>query len=232
MKRGHLLFALVCLSPCALRAENLSSDHRFQSMRWQGDGLTLLQMAIGNSLTIIFDPGETITAVNVDNKSALRVALAPLGDSMTLDMTLPVAQNELIVQTILRKYRFNVVLSAPQDATYAVRMDGASEINVSSKPNLGFKTSKATYVMKGDVSQRPSRIEDDGERTYLYWSAEQDMPATFSLNRKGEEETVDSYVRGGVQVIDRVYSGLVFKSGKSKAWARRRALPAQTDAAR
>lgn len=79
----------------------------------------------------------------------------------------------------------------------------------------------ARYRLKGHKGLRPTSLRDDGEKTYIEWAPDQPLPAVFSINALGEEETVDGYMRGGVMVIDRVYPALVFRIGKLRARAER-----------
>ena len=78
----------------------------------------------------------------------------------------------------------------------------------------------ANYRLSGDKALRPSRITDDGTHMYLEWAAEQDLPAVFSVTTLGEG-MVEGYMRGGVFIIDRVYSQLVFRIDKKWAKAQR-----------
>jgi len=78
----------------------------------------------------------------------------------------------------------------------------------------------ANYRLSGDKALRPSRITDDGTHMYLEWSAEQDLPAVFSVTTLGEG-MVEGYMRGGIFIIDRVYAELVFRIDKKWAKAQR-----------
>lgn len=76
-----------------------------------------------------------------------------------------------------------------------------------------------TYRLSGERALHPTRIGDDGERTYLEWSDEQALPAVFAINAFGEEEMADGYMRDGIYTIDRVYERLVFRIGRNTAKA-------------
>lgn len=77
------------------------------------------------------------------------------------------------------------------------------------------------YRLSGEKALLPARIEDDGERTFLAWSAEQSLPAVFGIGANGEEEVVDGYMREDVFTIDRVYGELVFRVDRKIARAKR-----------
>ena len=218
-----LAFGLVCLAPST--AQVPASDSRIQTLVWSETATMPLRTAVGSSLTLIFEPGEGVAAVVLDNKSAVRVSVSPMRDSLTIESLVPVAENGMTVQTSLRQYRFALQNGTPQDAVYAVRITGPEPVVIANSTSEPKPRSTASYRIKGDRAQMPARIEDDGERIYVTWHPDQDLPATFSVNPKGEEETVDSYMRDDVQVIDRIYPALVFRTGKASAKAVRQTMP-------
>ena len=77
------------------------------------------------------------------------------------------------------------------------------------------------YRLSGTESLRPVAIGDDGQRTYIEWSADQQLPAVFALKAFGEEEMVDGYMRGQTYTIDRVIPRLIFRVNRTRAEARR-----------
>jgi type IV secretion system protein VirB9 len=88
-------------------------------------------------------------------------------------------------------------------------------------PGLGPLAISGEYRLSGEAALRPSRIGDDGERTYIEWGKYQSLPAVFGIGTNGEEEVVDGYMREGVFTIDRVYTELVFRIDRKRAKARR-----------
>lgn len=80
----------------------------------------------------------------------------------------------------------------------------------------------SAWQIKGDRTIRPTRVSDDGLRTYLEWRPEQSLPAVFAIGATGAEEVVDGYMRGTVFVIDRVHERLVFRIDGDKAIATRK----------
>ncbi len=80
-----------------------------------------------------------------------------------------------------------------------------------------------SYRLKGSTSVRPSRIGDDGQRTYIQWDEDQPIPAVFAPDKRGQEQIVDGYMRGDLFTIDRVYPRLVFRIDKDMAEAIRNA---------
>lgn len=84
--------------------------------------------------------------------------------------------------------------------------------------------SLASYRLSGAAELRPQAIADDGVHTYLRWGPEQELPAVFAFNSRGEEEMVDGYMRDDIFTIDRINTRLVFRIDKRVARAERRVL--------
>jgi len=77
--------------------------------------------------------------------------------------------------------------------------------------------------LTGARALRPSRIWDDGARTYVVWPAEVELPAVFSIGPDGREMLADGAMRDGQYVLDRVHTSLVFRIDRFIARARRTA---------
>lgn len=226
----RLLAAVLCLVAMPLGAQSprpLDSDARLETIEWR-DGFEIpLRTTQGGALTIIFAPGEVVQTVVVGDSQAVQIAVAPQADSLLLRALRKPLNNVLEVRTQLRSYRFRVVMGPANDVAYAVRFSiaspdaaGRSGQTASGPPAVPAEALHG-YSLKGVASLRPVRVSDDGLRTFIEWAPDQTLPAVFALNVLGEEETVDSYMRDGVMVIDRVYSRLVFRVGKHKAQAER-----------
>lgn len=79
------------------------------------------------------------------------------------------------------------------------------------------------YRLSGAAALRPSKIWDDGERTYILWARDVELPAVFTQGPDGREILAEGSMRGEQYVMDRVYSVLIFRIDRSIATARRRA---------
>lgn len=205
----------------------LDSDARLETIEWRDGSVIPLRTTQGGALTIIFAPGEAVQAVVVGDSQAIQVLVAPQADSLLLRALRKPLNDGLEVRTQLRSYRFRVVVGPANDVAYAVRFSIASPDSAGSSgqtaagPPAPPPEAVHGYALKGAASLRPTRVSDDGLRTYIEWAPDQTLPAVFALNVLGEEETVDAYMRDGLMVIDRVYSRLVFRVGKHKAQAER-----------
>lgn len=223
MIRFALGLALAACVPASLDAQALAGDPRIAVIPWQAGQAIDLRTAQGGALTVVFAPGERVIGFELADPAAFDVRLSPTADSLFVQTRAPSAQPQLSVRTHLREYRFNLKVGPPEEAVYTVNFSyGAVAENVPqpSKPATATTTSAVgTYRLSGNRALRPVRIDDDGVRTFMVWSEEQDLPAVFALSPHGEEEIVDGYMRDGVFTIDRVIRTLVFRIGKEKAKA-------------
>ncbi|MFM5949334.1 MAG: TrbG/VirB9 family P-type conjugative transfer protein [Novosphingobium sp.] len=220
MKRFAFALVLTAAPLAAQPARPLDGDARIETIEWREGATIPLRTTAGGALTVVFAPGEAVQSVVVGDPQAVQVAVPPQADSLLLRAARAPLNDSIEVRTQLRSYRFRVVLGPANDVAYAVRFS----VSAADPAAPGTATPPAasnSYVLKGADALRPVRVSDDGQRTYIEWGADQALPAVFAVSPHGEEETVDAYMRGGIMVIDRVYSRLVFRVGKYKAQADR-----------
>ena len=221
------LIALTVLVAAAAPADvpqPLAFDSRIETIEWRDGAVLPLRSAAGASLTIIFAPGEAIQTVVVGDPAAVEVQVAPQADSLVLRAQRRPVNDLIEVRTQLRSYRFRLVLGPANDVAYTVRFSIPAGAQAAAPIAYPPPEANIFYALKGTASLKPSKVSDDGTRTYIEWAPDQALPAVFAISPLGEEETVDSYMRGGVMVIDRVYGRLIFRIGKHKAQADRAQL--------
>jgi type IV secretion system protein VirB9 len=97
----------------------------------------------------------------------------------------------------------------PTDVELAAATDPASVVDPA---DLNF-----AWAGAGNKKLLPSRIYDDGESTYLKWSAGTPIPAILIKDKQGTEGPVNFAVRGDVIVIDLVPKEIVLRSGRDMA---------------
>jgi len=218
--RLALLCALVSAPSLAQVPRPLDLDPRIETLEWRSGVELPLRTTTGGNVTLIFGPGEAVQSVSVGDPAAIMVDVAPQADSLVVRTLRRPASGAISVRTQLREYRFNVIAGPANDVAYVVRF-GTAVAGSAPQPAMILPQGAAAehYRIKGETGLRPKRISDDGAKTYIEWGDDQALPAVFALNALGEEETVDSYMRQGVMVIDRIYPKLIFRIGKRTAEA-------------
>lgn len=224
MRMLRLVSLLLGAAPiAAAAAPPLGPDGRIETLEWRDGAELPLRTTTGGNLAVIFAPGEAVRSVLVGDPNAIEVEVAPQADSLTIRTRYQPANPMLEVESQQRHYHLRLVLGPANEVAYAVRFAIAAP-GGEAVPAPDMPTKGTSYQVKGAASLKPLQIVDDGARTYLKWGDDQALPAIFALNELGEEETIDCYMRGGIMVIDRVYSRLVFRIGKHAAWANRSVL--------
>lgn len=199
----------------------LEFDPRIETLEWRSGVDLPLRTTAGGNLVMIFGPGETIQSVIVGDPSAIEIQVAPQADSLTVHTLRRPVNGSIAVHTQLRDYRFKVAVGSANDVAYAVRFGITAQEPTLPTETLPPLAASQHYTLRGEASLQPRQVSDDGQKTYIEWQDDQALPAVFALNALGEEETVDSYMRGGLMVIDRTYPRLIFRIGKRSAQANR-----------
>ena len=221
MKWLALLALALAASAQGQAPRALDFDPRIETLEWRSGAELPLRTTAGGNLTMIFGPGEAIQSVMVGDPAAVEVSVAPQADSLTVHTLRAPLDASISVRTQLREYRFKLSVGPANNVAYAVRFAFEGSSPATPEPILPPSSATRAYTLKGEASLRPRRVSDDGAKTYIEWQEDKALPAVFALNAQGEEETVDSYMRQGVMVIDRIYPRLVFRIGKRSALASR-----------
>lgn len=201
-------------------------DPRLQTIAYDAARPVRLVAYPGANLTVMLLPGDRIQRATLSDPSAFDVRVTGSLDSLNIVPLRADAAASLLVDTGLRRYQFELGTGEGLLAAYVVRFveqDTASAPMppaIASPPAQEALTGK--YRLTGEKNLLPTRIGDDGERTYIEWGQYQSLPAVFGIGSTGQEEVVDGYMRGGVFTIDRVYPELVFRVDRKRARARRR----------
>ena len=230
--RSVLALAVVLL--CApLAAEIIpepgTDNPRIQTVRWQPGETIQLTALPATGLTIVFEPGEQVTAFDAD-ASLLDTRISSDRDGLLL---LPLREGTLgllRVSTSQRSYVFSVRTGRDLMAAYLVRLEGTpsavgtAATPVPMTPAIASPlpgSSSWSYRLRGDRAVQPAQVIDDGSRTYITFTEGSALPAIFAVGPTGDELLVNGYMRGNRFIIDQVWSELVFRIDAKKATARR-----------
>jgi type IV secretion system protein VirB9 len=199
-------------------------DPRLQTVAYDPSRPVRLVAFPDASVTVVLLPGEQIQRIAVSDPLAFEARATGANDSISIRPLRADATGSLLVDTAQRRYEFELATGQGLAAAYVVRFvagnTAASEAPVVAQRAAPAAASTA-YRLSGERTLMPSRIVDDGTRTYLEWDAYQSLPAVFGIGYNGKEEVVDGYMRDGVFTIDRVYGELIFRIDDKRARARR-----------
>lgn len=214
------VFLAIGLAISALPAGSQAADDpRFQTIPYAPGGLFNVQTTPEASQTVLFAPGERVTSVIVSDPGAYAIGVTGSGDGITLKANGPSALAVVSVQTSQRAYQLELVPGRAITAPSVVQFSYAQQRRQALPPITAQQVAGFGWRVSGSKSLRPSAVRDDGSRTYIEWDRGQAQPAVFAIGASGQEEIVEAYVRGGVVMIDRVYTELVFRIDKTSAKA-------------
>lgn len=202
-----------------------SDNPRVQSAAWVEGEKVVLTALPETGLTVMLEPGETITRMTLGEAGFWDVRVSAERDSFLLLPRPNAIETSLAVETVARHYDFILETGSGLMAAYLVRFD--AENTAAPEPKLPRAETEpiniaARYRLRGDEEVRPADIRDDGVRTAIAFAPDQALPAIFAIGPTGDEEVVNGYMRGDLYVIDRVYDELVFRIDKKKAEAQRK----------
>jgi type IV secretion system protein VirB9 len=223
VKRGLALLLLAGLPGAALAQLAPTpgfDDPRLQTVAYDPARPVRLVTYANSTLTVILLPGDRVERFVLSDPEAFEVKVAAPGDGLNIAPRLTDSAATLLVDTNLRRYEFDIATGEGLAAAYLVRFTDSRAPARTVAP-VATPAITGEYRLSGERALMPSRIGDDGERTYLEWGEYQSLPAVFGIGTNGEEEVVDGYMREGVFTIDRVYSELVFRIDRKRAKARR-----------
>ncbi|MEP0189666.1 MAG: TrbG/VirB9 family P-type conjugative transfer protein [Erythrobacter sp.] len=195
---------------------------RIQSVEWRANQTIVLTALPKTSLTVMLEPGETITRATLQGLGQWDVSVSAEANTFQIRPEAGAAPSRLSVETNVRAYEFALEVGEGLLAAYLVKLkyepDTQQDNFAEAPPITGLDWS---YRLRGDRSVRPASIRDNGAKTVIEYAPGQPLPAVFAIGASGDEEVVDGYMRGDLFVIDRVHQELVFRIDKEKATAKR-----------
>lgn len=231
MRRVTLAAALVLGLACAASAQAAVSpqpgpgDPRIRVVRYDPNEVVELKAVLGYQITIEFGAGERVENVSIGdgmgwqvtpNHKANLLFIKPLDVGSATDMT---------VVTNLRRYVFDLSARRPirraadPGVIFRLRFDYPEVFVVRPDPKPAPpppappRDVNHAYSWEGSARLLPRRMFDDGRFTYFVFGPGMDLPAVFAVDGDHKESMVNSAVRDGYVVVDRLAEGFVLRQG-------------------
>lgn len=204
-----------------IRPQPGTGDPRLQSIDYRDNQIVQIFGAPGYQISIALAPDEQVQSIALGDSAGWQVSPTHSGDHLILKPLLAGANTNMTVVTDMRTYAFDLVsLEGPaSDMPYTISFRYSTPQPAS--VTVGKANSVGRYRISGDHSLRPAQIYDDEIHTYIDWPANAALPATYSLDERGQETLTSGAMRGGTYVIDSVNTRLVFRVDKQSARADR-----------
>lgn len=218
------------------------SDPRIQHLSYFEGDIYELPLAIGIVTTIVFDKEATLTSAQIGDSTSWRVERLSNKNMLTLKpLDYDGATNLTVTDSAGRIYTFDLKprssLSGSSSA-YRIHFDypnrDAKRRQEQAKADHqraefdamqdGRRNANRNYTYAGSASLRPTRMFDDGTRTYLSFPSSAPRPAVFLVNPDGSERIVEHRSVDDFLIIDLVGRQFTLRDGDeaiclfNKAW--------------
>jgi type IV secretion system protein VirB9 len=206
--------ALLLSAPAVaqVRPAASSADPMHQTVAYADDQTVLLEAAPGFQLTVELDPREQIMSAATGDGASWQVSAPTKSSQFFVRPNVGAQSTNLTIVTNRRIYYFLLVPASQMTVAKALSVRFSYPEKVQAAQQVApAKAPQGSYKISGAASIRPSRLWDDGEKTFLDWPQGVEAPAIFAIDGAGKESLVNSYFRDGQFVIDAVYSRLVFR---------------------
>lgn len=221
MMRAFAILTLLNASGIGQIAAPLA-DPRVQVLPYEAQRVVRLRVPVGFQTAIILDANERVETLAVGNSDDWQVTVTQRRDYVFVKPLRANGSTNLTIVTDVRLYVFEL-LAAPSptvDAPFTLRFTYPEPtIGMNAEPQPRLQVGR--YRVSGDRSIQPNAVSDDGQKTYIEWSADQQLPAIFAIDDRRREMLVDGHVRDGRYVIDAVYPTLIFRLDRQTARAMR-----------
>lgn len=219
-----------------------SSDPRIQHLSYFEGDVYELPLAIGIVTTIVFDKEATLTSAQIGDSTSWRVERLSNKNMLTLKpLEYDGATNLTVTDSAGRIYTFDLKprSSLSGGSPFRIHFDypdrDAKRRQEKAKfdqqraefdaMQSGRLTANRNYTYAGSSSLRPTRMFDDGTRTYLSFPSSAPRPAIFLVNPDGSERIVEHRSVDDFLIVDLVGRQFTLRDGDeaiclfNKAWS-------------
>lgn len=226
-----------------------AADRRIATRHFNPDEVILIDGQAGVQASIAFAEDEHIENVAIGDSGSWQITPNKRANLLFVKPLSPRARTNMTVITDRRTYFFDLVASPASRPLYMLRFTFPPEPKVEKEQALAHTLTEAessaatgekpvdpatlnfAWTRKGDSRLFPVQLYDDGQATYLSWSAGVPQPAILVRDEKGAEGPVNYAVRGEVIVVEGVPGTILLRSGKSSALLQSRNAGAKSIAA-
>jgi type IV secretion system protein VirB9 len=178
-----------------------------------------LHGALGYQLSLEFDSGERIENVAIGDSLGWQVTPNRKANLLFIKPMAQRPNTNMSVVTNLRRYNFELSVrgrSASRAIPFSVRFvypPAVIAYVVPPDPPAQPVDRNHAYSYQGSAKAVPLRVFDNGEATYFTFGPDEDLPAIFAIDPDGGEAVVNSHMRDGYIVVDRLAPSFVLRRG-------------------
>ncbi|QGZ96827.1 TrbG/VirB9 family P-type conjugative transfer protein [Terricaulis silvestris] len=228
MKSALAFIVFLCVAGVAL-AQETPRDPRLQVLPYEEGQVISLDGHLGYQMMIEFDPQERIENVSIGDSLAWQITPNRAATLLFVKPIVAHAVTNMTVVTTRRRYAFTLRARepvGPDDARiiYGLRFSYAGG-QAAAEAVVAPSAFNFNYATTGSQTLTPLQVFDDGRFTYFQMREGGEVPAIFALDSHGEEELVNSQMRGDITIVDRVADAFVLRYGRDAAIVRSGVAP-------
>ena len=209
------LTALACaVLGSAVSAETIAraypEDARIRQFTYDEHQVYKLPTYLRYITAIEFPAGESIESVQIGDSASWEIVRLDRGNVLTIKPVIEGAYTNMNVYTSSRAYSFELrsgeTGAGSNNPSYRVnfRYPGEEAAERRSAAKAYSRPKDYDYFAAGEARGfRPTRVYDDGQRTYFVFDPDAPRPAIFAANAEGRETIVNTRQEGQVVVVER-----------------------------
>jgi type IV secretion system protein VirB9 len=218
-----LAIALAAAPAGAVTPHPGDGDPRIHVVMYDPDQVVELHGVLGYQLSLEFDPQERIENVAIGDSLGWQVTPNRKANLLFVKPMAHRPDTNMSVVTNLRRYNFQLSVrgkTALRSIPFSVRFlyppPMLAMVEAPPPPAPPVDRNHA-YSYQGSSKTLPARLFDDGQATYFAFADQEDLPAVFAVEPDGAESVVNSHMRDGYVVVDRIARGFVLRRGTEVA---------------
>ncbi|THD67260.1 TrbG/VirB9 family P-type conjugative transfer protein [Phenylobacterium sp.] len=194
-------------------------DPRIFEVLYDPSEVVELHGVLGYQLSLEFDPAERIENVAIGDSLGWQVTPNRKANLLFIKPMSLRPDTNMTVVTNLRRYNFELSVKAKAPAKaipFSVRFTYPPPVYaIVEPPPLPPPPidRNHAYSFQGSDKNLPDRMFDDGLATYFTFRSQEDLPAIFAVEPDGQESVVNSHMKDGYIVVDRIARGFVLRRG-------------------
>jgi type IV secretion system protein VirB9 len=194
-------------------------DPRIFEVLYDPSEVVELHGVLGYQLSLEFDPSERIENVAIGDSLGWQVTPNRKANLLFIKPMSLRPDTNMTVITNLRRYNFDLSVKAkattraiPFSVRFTYPPPVLAFVEPPPPPPPPVDRNHA-YSYQGSDKTLPDRMFDDGQATYFTFRGQEDLPAIFAVEPDGAESVVNSHMKDGYIVIDRIARGFVLRRG-------------------
>jgi type IV secretion system protein VirB9 len=214
-----LALALIAAPASAVVPHPGGGDPRIHVVMYDPSEVVELRGVLGYQLSLEFDPQERIENVAIGDSLGWQVTPNRKANLLFLKPMANRPDTNMSVVTNLRRYNFQLSVrtrptgkAMPFTVRFLYPEPVLAVVAPPPAPPPPIDRNHA-YSYQGSTKTLPDRLFDDGEATYFVFREQEDLPAIFTVEPDGGEAVVNSHMRDGYIIIDRVAPAFVLRRG-------------------